>query len=66
MVALLFPGGDFGDEAIFFVNASVEALAAQDADFDFDHVQPTGVLGAVKWNSRRRKMRWASGAGKAS
>lgn len=44
-VALFFPGGDFGDEAAFFVNAPVEALAAQDADFDFDHVQPTGVLG---------------------
>ena len=35
-VALFFPGGDFGDEAVFFVHASVEALAAQYADFDFD------------------------------
>ena len=26
-VALFFPGGDFGDEAVFFVHASVEALA---------------------------------------
>jgi hypothetical protein len=45
LVALFFLGGDFGDEAVFFVKAPVEALAAQDADFDFDHVQPTGVLG---------------------
>ena len=65
LVALFFPGGDFGDDAVFFVNAPVEALAAQDADFDFDHVQPTGVLGR-EVEFRRRKMRWASGAGKAS
>jgi hypothetical protein len=27
--------------------AGVEALAAQHADFDLDHVQPTGMLGDV-------------------
>jgi hypothetical protein len=74
VVALLFPGGDFGDEAIFFVNASVEALAAQDVDFDFDHVQPTGVLGrevefqaaqdAVGFRRRKGFVKCAGGMGR--
>ena len=43
----MFPGGDLGDELLLAVDAPVEALAAQHADFDLDHVEPAGVLGDV-------------------
>ena len=47
VVALLLPCGDFGSELVVVCNSAIEALAAQDADFDLDHVKPTGVLGGV-------------------
>ena len=40
---MALPGLDFADQEVPVVDASVEALAAQDADLDFDLVQPTGV-----------------------
>ena len=46
-VALLLPCGDFGGEPIRVVDSTVQALAAQDADLDLDHVEPAGVLGSV-------------------
>jgi hypothetical protein len=46
-VALPLPSFDFVDEPIWVVDSAVEALAAQDADLDLDHVEPTGVLGGV-------------------
>jgi hypothetical protein len=45
VVALGLPCGDFGDELFTAIDAPVEALAAQDADLDLDHVQPACVLG---------------------
>lgn len=47
MVSLALPGFDLGDQAAAFADAPIEALAAQHADFDFDHVEPTGVLWRV-------------------
>src|ERR1700678_1561568 len=46
-VAVSFPSCDFGDEADLCGDTPVEALAAQDADFDLHHVEPAGVLGRV-------------------
>jgi hypothetical protein len=46
-VSLSFPGADFGLEALASTNPTVEALAAEHANFDLDHVQPAGVLGDV-------------------
>jgi hypothetical protein len=46
-IALLLPDGGFGGELVAAFDASVEALAGQDADLDLDHVQPTGMLGDV-------------------
>jgi hypothetical protein len=46
-VSLALPCGDFADEALGAVDPAVEALAAQDADFDLDHIEPTSVLGRV-------------------
>ena len=42
-----FPCGDFAAEGLRVVDSAVEALAAEDADLDLDHVEPTGVLGSV-------------------
>ena len=36
-VALSLPGVDLGNEPLTFADAPVQALAAQHADFDFDH-----------------------------
>ncbi len=46
-VALVLPRLDFRDEALALADAAAQALAAQNADLDLDHVQPTGVLGRV-------------------
>lgn len=43
-VALLLPGGDFVLEFFAVGDAAVEALAAEDAQFDFRHVEPVSVL----------------------
>ena len=37
----------FGGEPGVAVDASIEALAGQDADLDLHHVEPAGVLGDV-------------------
>jgi hypothetical protein len=34
----LLPSGDLGEDGFLVVDAAVEALAAQDADFDFHHI----------------------------
>ena len=43
----MLPRGDLGFHVLSVVDAPVEALGAQHADFDLDHVQPAGVLGRV-------------------
>ena len=40
-----FPSGDFADEALRIVDSAVQALAAQDADLDLDHVEQLACLG---------------------
>ena len=44
---LSLPGGDFGLEALLAVDAPIQALTAQHANLDLDHVQPAGVLGDI-------------------
>jgi len=58
-VSPLFPGSDLGEDGFLVVDAAVQALAAQDADFDSHHFQPAGMSRCVvKLNplmlSRRR------------
>src|SRR5262249_42151393 len=43
-VALSLPGGDLGHDTVALANAPVEALPAQHADLDLDHIEPAGVL----------------------
>jgi hypothetical protein len=44
-IALILPSGDLRFETFPLGNAAVQALRTQHADFNFDHVQPTGVFG---------------------
>ncbi len=46
-VAGASPRVDFVIEGRYVRDAPIETLRRQDADFDFDHVQPTGVLGDI-------------------
>src|SRR6202163_2184304 len=46
-VALLFPCCDFTDEALGVVDSAIQALAAEHANLDLDHVEPTGMLWGV-------------------
>jgi amidohydrolase family protein len=43
----LLPCGDFADEALGVVDSAIQTLAAEYADLDLDHVEPTGMLGGV-------------------
>jgi hypothetical protein len=44
---VLLPSGDFADEALGVVDSAIEALPAEHADLDLDHVEPAGMLGGV-------------------
>jgi hypothetical protein len=46
-IALSLPCGDFAAEPFWVIDSAIQALAAQDADLDLDHVEPTGMLGSV-------------------
>ena len=49
LVAGLLPGINFGLQKFSIGNAPIQALAAENADLDLSHVQPTRVLrGVVK------------------
>src|SRR6476646_12243257 len=47
LVAVLLPGGDFLDQRLLVGDPPIEALARQDTEFRFGHIQPTAVLGRV-------------------
>jgi hypothetical protein len=47
LVAAVLPGGDFLDQGRLVGDPPIEALARQDAEFGFSHVQPTAVPGGV-------------------
>jgi len=44
---LSFPCGDFAGEALGVVDSAIQTLAAEYADLDLDHVEPTGMLGGI-------------------
>ena len=46
-IALSFPGSNFGFDLCLCGDPPVQALAAQDSDLDFNHVEPAGVLGDI-------------------
>ena len=47
VITATLPGIDFASERGTVWQAAIEALAIEDADFDFRHIQPTGVLWRV-------------------
>jgi hypothetical protein len=46
-ISLPFPSGDFATQSLGVVDPASEALAAQDADLDLNHVEPACVLWGV-------------------
>src|SRR4051794_11477237 len=46
-IALLLPSGNFMFQGVTICDAAVDALGAQDADLDLDHVEPARVLGRM-------------------
>ena len=63
-IATTLPGGDLGLETLALGDAAVQALGAENADFDFDHVQPTCMLGReVKLQAAQHPVRLARGKG---
>lgn len=49
LIALGFPGFDLRPQGIQAGYTAVEALFAEYTDFDLDHVEPTAMLGGVRW-----------------
>src|SRR5450759_3136809 len=63
-IALSFPGSDLGYVFLLGGDAPVEALTAQHADLDLDHVQPAGMLwDIVELQSAQHPARLARGKG---
>ena len=57
-ISALLPSVDLGNEGVAAWQASIQALAIQNADFDFDHVEPTGVFrGVVKHGATQKCFR---------
>ena len=46
-IALALPRSNFGYEVLLALDTPIQALAAQHANLDLDHVQPAGVLGDI-------------------
>jgi hypothetical protein len=46
-ISRLLPGSNFGLQKFATGNASIQALAGKDANFDLGHIQPAHTLGCV-------------------
>ena len=46
-VSMVSPGGDFSFQGLLVRDAAAEALAGQDAEFGFGHVEPASMFGRV-------------------
>src|SRR3990172_7105408 len=58
-IAALLPGVDLGIERGTIRQAPVKALTIKDADFDFGHVEPTGMLrGVVEYDAAQQCLRF--------
>src|SRR5271165_5881291 len=47
LVAIVLPSGDLSLEGVLVWNSATEALARQDAEFGFGHVEPASMFGGV-------------------
>src|SRR5271169_6492395 len=47
LIAMVLPSGDLSLEGRLVWNSATEALARQDAEFGFGHVEPASVFGGV-------------------
>ena len=57
--ALTHPSSDLGDETVTIWDAPIQALAAQHADLDLDHVYQLLCLGAVELDFLEDAVRFA-------
>jgi hypothetical protein len=64
-IARFFPLLDFSRERLFLSDAPVQALATQDAQLDFRHIQPTAMLGRVVKLQSLAMRRASSGANRS-
>jgi hypothetical protein len=51
------PGVDLTFKQVPILNPTVQALAAENADFDLDHVEPAGMLGRVMEHRSAKQFR---------
>jgi hypothetical protein len=51
-VSLFFPWGDLADEALGVVDSAIQALAAEHAALDLDHVEPAGEDSSISEQGR--------------
>ena len=47
LILIALPSGDFVFKQFPILNPAIQALTAEDADFDLGHVEPTGMLWLV-------------------
>jgi hypothetical protein len=45
LIAMVLPSGDLSLEGLLVWNSATEALARQDAEFGFGHVEPASMFG---------------------
>ena len=58
VVSASLPGIDLAGEGVTVGQAPIQALAVEDADFNFRHVQPTGMLrGVMKFQPGQKSRR---------
>jgi len=57
-IPALLPSIDLGNEGVAVWQAPIQTLAIQNADFDFSHIEPTGVFrGVVKDDATQKRFR---------
>ena len=54
-ISALLPGVDLGDNGVAIRQAPIQTLAIQRSDFNFGHVEPTGVFRGVMENDTTQK-----------
>src|SRR5437773_9181291 len=61
-VTALLPGGDFGSKLCASGQAPIKTLAIKDSDFDFRHVEPTGMHRGVVEDDASQQVPGRAGA----
>jgi len=58
-ISAVLPGVDLGNDGVAVRQTPIQALAIQDANFNFRHIEPTGVFrGVVKYDTAQEDFRF--------